>query len=258
VRPQHRANLKAWKTRVGWVLAVLVVAITIPGCSPGGRSRESEENDPNIRQGEAYRRDAQFPEAEQAFLKALRGRPDSAAAHWQLGILYFEELKDWPGALYHFDRYAKLRSKSRPDLIKQLTDACKQELAKQVPLGNISLQMQREITDLLRTNAALRHEIDQLRQRTQSTRPVQSEPAPVAVTTNPAPSVITPPTGPAESPSPVLRNQVGRRTHTIRPGETMASVARAHGLSLDSVVSANPSLNPRRLKPGQVIQLPNP
>jgi nucleoid-associated protein YgaU len=188
----------------------------------------------------------------------LRERPDSASAHWQLGILYFEELKDWPGALYHFDRYAKLQPKARPDLVKQLTDACRQELAKQVPLGNISIQLQREIADLLRTNATLRQELDQLRQLAAVPRPSTPEPRSNPATNPPPPTVQVNPPPAVEPQPPVSRPAPARRTYVIRPGDTLASIARAHGVSLSAMLEANPSVNPRRLQPGQVVQVPKP
>jgi LysM repeat protein len=46
------------------------------------------------------------------------------------------------------------------------------------------------------------------------------------------------------------------RTHTVVTGETLASIARKHGISLESLESANPSVNPRKLKAGQVLNLP--
>ena len=260
LRPVRRPNgrdLRRWQQAAGWLVASAVLVATA-ACRPGAGPRDAEDNDPNLRRGEMYRRDMRYADAERAFQKALQSRPDSAAAHWQLGILYFEELKDWPGALYHFDRYTRLRPKSRPDLVKQLTDACKQELAKQVPLGHISLQMQREITELIRTNTSLREEVHQLQGQVRSAQ--RSLPASPTLTlpSNPPPIVAPPPDTPAAPPARAVPPLGTRRTHTIRSGETMAAVARAHGLSLGSVVAANPGVDPRRLQPGQVIQLPNP
>jgi hypothetical protein len=46
------------------------------------------------------------------------------------------------------------------------------------------------------------------------------------------------------------------RTHTVRYGETLASIARRYGLGLDSLLAANPGVRPERLKVGQAINLP--
>lgn len=46
---------------------------------------------------------------------------------------------------------------------------------------------------------------------------------------------------------------------TVRPGDTLSSISRAHGLSLEQVVKANPKIrDPDALRPGQVVRLPSP
>lgn len=47
----------------------------------------------------------------------------------------------------------------------------------------------------------------------------------------------------------------GGGSHTIQAGETLSSIARSHGVSLDSILAANPNINPKRLQPGQKIRL---
>jgi LysM repeat protein len=44
--------------------------------------------------------------------------------------------------------------------------------------------------------------------------------------------------------------------YTIKAGDTPAKVARAHGVSLDALMAANPGLEPTKLKVGQKINLP--
>ncbi len=44
--------------------------------------------------------------------------------------------------------------------------------------------------------------------------------------------------------------------YTIKGGDTPAKVARAHGVSLDALMAANPGLEPTKLKVGQKINLP--
>lgn len=46
------------------------------------------------------------------------------------------------------------------------------------------------------------------------------------------------------------------RTYAVRSGETMAEVARRSGVSLQKLMSANPSVDPKRLKPGQTLNIP--
>ena len=44
-------------------------------------------------------------------------------------------------------------------------------------------------------------------------------------------------------------------THIIQSGETLTAIARRYGMSLDSLLAANPGINPKTLKPGQKILL---
>jgi LysM repeat protein len=45
-------------------------------------------------------------------------------------------------------------------------------------------------------------------------------------------------------------------THIVAGGETLASIARKHGISLYAMEEANPGVNPRKLHVGQLIILP--
>ena len=44
-------------------------------------------------------------------------------------------------------------------------------------------------------------------------------------------------------------------SHTIQPGDTLAAISRRYAVSLDSLLAANPGINPKTLKPGQKIRL---
>lgn len=58
---------------------------------------------------------------------------------------------------------------------------------------------------------------------------------------------------PAKKPKP----RTHRATYTVRAGDTFASIAHAHHVSLAALVAANPKVkNPSRIYPGDVIQLP--
>ncbi|RPJ35835.1 MAG: LysM peptidoglycan-binding domain-containing protein [Verrucomicrobiaceae bacterium] len=43
--------------------------------------------------------------------------------------------------------------------------------------------------------------------------------------------------------------------HIIQPGDTFAGISRQYGVSLESLLAANPGVNPKALKPGQKVQL---
>lgn len=58
---------------------------------------------------------------------------------------------------------------------------------------------------------------------------------------------------PAPEPAPA-----GVTEHTIAPGDTPAKIARKYGISLEQLREANPSMDDRRLRIGQKLQIPVP
>jgi LysM repeat protein len=44
--------------------------------------------------------------------------------------------------------------------------------------------------------------------------------------------------------------------YVVRPGDTLASIAAQYGMSVEFIVSANPTLLNEQLKVGQVIYIP--
>jgi LysM repeat protein len=48
------------------------------------------------------------------------------------------------------------------------------------------------------------------------------------------------------------------RTHTVAAGETLASIARKSGVSLTALQAANPGVTPKKMKVGQVLNVPAP
>ena len=55
----------------------------------------------------------------------------------------------------------------------------------------------------------------------------------------------------SSSPAP----QNGKRTHTVKQGETFSSISKKHGIKVDTLVAANPKAKPSALRPGQVVNL---
>lgn len=71
---------------------------------------------------------------------------------------------------------------------------------------------------------------------------------------------LTDPVGPV-TPVPTTVIPGSTRTHTVKPGETLSSIAQAaYGSSKHwpAIAKANPSIDPNRLKPRTVLTLPDP
>jgi LysM repeat protein len=71
----------------------------------------------------------------------------------------------------------------------------------------------------------------------------------------PAKHGATTPTTSTTSPSaPVAK---AAKTHVVRSGDTPALIARSHGITLQQLMAANRNLDPKRLKVGQTLNLPD-
>jgi LysM repeat protein len=102
-------------------------------------------------------------------LEVLRQHPDSAAAHQELGYLYFENLGDYVSALYHLKRFggmddhSRTNSTIRGDVLDQVQLICKQEIAKEIALGGLGWgdEMQ-ELEKLTAANKDLRQNLERV------------------------------------------------------------------------------------------------
>jgi hypothetical protein len=145
--------------------------------------------------------------------------------------------------------------------VQQFIRACKQELVKDAPVGSIDQALRRELERAGRERTQLQQQNEQLRLQlarlqafpTNSTTPVPTNrPAPFGTrspvstpSTNPAPQTPVPP-------------PPATRTHTVRGGETAFGIAKRYGITVEALSSANPGVDPRRLRTGQVLKLPAP
>jgi LysM repeat protein len=98
-------------------------------------------------------------------------------------------------------------------------------------------------------------------QNQSSTAPDHPAPPPTVnpVSFQPAQNTPAPARTPAEDrpahPTPAKETP---RTHTVVAGETAVRIARRYGLPLDALMAANPGLEPRRMRVGQVLNIPSP
>jgi LysM repeat protein len=46
------------------------------------------------------------------------------------------------------------------------------------------------------------------------------------------------------------------KVHTVQAGETLAAIARKYGVRLNSLLSANPGIEPRHMRVGQTLNIP--
>ena len=75
----------------------------------------------------------------------------------------------------------------------------------------------------------------------------------------PAQNVTAPASQPERRPSGAIRRRRRQpaRTHTVVAGETAVRIARQYGVTLDALQAANPGMEPRRMRVGQVLNIPS-
>ena len=252
---------------LGGALLLLFAA----GCIPTRDSSQDEQRDPHFLQGMELLKEADPKGAAAAFEKALTTNPQSASAHFQLGLLFQESLNEPATAIYHYDRFLKLRPKSdRGDIVRQRSNNCKMELAKLFLIAPSSPSVQKELDKLKTEVERLGLENHQLRRQVElltSQSPNRNPPAPTAAApTPPAPRIplaasiapAPPSTPPTPAPAPKPPKAPAARSHVVKSGDTPATIARQHSVKLEALLAANPGLDPKRLKIGQTLNIPAP
>ena len=271
--------MTAWLARTR-TLILLLSCVWCSGCFPIGDGNLDEEKDPHFLEGKTRCNNMDFPGAIESFEKAISANPQSATAHFELGLIDYHNVNDYPGALYHFGKFLKLRpNAAHADTVRSFMMVSTQEIAKTVNLGPMTQQLPRELERLMTENARLHQQIESLQtQLAQRTTPV----TPTVKTTISAPPNGAPPSLPPKlAPSPPMSQKTtspnllasgksvaaatlpevlhpigALATHAVKSGETPFSIAKHYGVKLSALLAANPELDPKRLKIGQSIRIP--
>jgi LysM repeat protein len=245
----------AWCSRLTLILAGLGLC----GCFPPAEGKLDENKNPYLLEGKARVAARDYKGAIDAFEKALEVHPRSALAHFEIAMLYEQHSeqteRDYINAMFHYQQVLKLRPAGvyPHDNARVRIASCKQELVKAESLAPVYYAMERELNRLKQENQELRAKLETY--QTQTARVAQ---APVAPAFTPSVAERVAFAGSA-NPAPELRAAAPvYKQHRIKPNDTLASIARAHGVRLESIIMANPTLQPRRLQPGQTIKIPAP
>ena len=262
-------------------LNALAVAVLVAagGCLPAEQSQLDEEKEPHFSLGRSRVNAMDYAGAVEAFTEALEANPRSAAAHFQLACLFDNKEPDPAAAIYHYQEFLRLNPKAdNAEVIKQRIYSCKQQLAADVlPLPSAPAA-QKQIEDLVEKTHRLQDENQKLQDEVGKWRAfftaqqAAAQPNPASAPNNFTPQpqnggaapddISTPADGKLNSVTPVkpakpLPPKISKpRTHTVVSGETLAAIARKHGVSLGALQAANPGLNPKNLKAGQSVNLP--
>jgi LysM repeat protein len=262
----------------------VVVLAAANGCSPGDSGQVDEEKEPHFLLGSSRYNEMDWNGAVEAFEESLEVNPHSAEAHYRLAELFDTRVPDPAAAIYHYQEYLKLEpdAKNR-DVITQRIDSCKQQLATDVLELPSAPAVQKQLDTLVEKNQQLQAQVDtlnaqlrdwnayyaSLKQSGATANNAGNVAAAQPVTTSATPDDISsqssqagPQPQPQPTPTTVTRPKTNStraersRTHIVASGETMASIARKHGLSLPALEEANHGVNPKKLHVGQLINLP--
>jgi len=146
----------------------LLLGLCLSGCSPFLDS-DAEEKNPLIGDGLAKKAAYNYQGAVESFAKALEGNQRLARPHWELGLLYSQDVPDPAAAIYHFEKLLRLRPDWRQaDTANRLINKAKIELAKSAPLGPQTPHMQQQLDRLTAQLHEMADDNNRLRLQNQS------------------------------------------------------------------------------------------
>jgi len=249
----------SWKPLLCLCLAI-AGSLTLSGCGSSTIAGMDEEKEPQFIIGRSRVNALDYQGAIESFEKALEANPRSGAAHMELGWLFAKNESDPAAAIYHYEKYLKLRPDAdNAETIRGHIFRLKQELAKGVLPIPPSTEIQRQMEQLADENRQLR---EQLSKQQTATSQISSNNRTVVASLasiNGSPDQSSAPARPSGGTTAALRTErgaVSTRTHKVQAGETPVAIARRYNVKLDALLTANPSLNPKRMHVGQSLVIP--
>jgi LysM repeat protein len=236
----------------------------------------------------------EFPKAVQHYESALDGTLLTAEAHYRLGLVYEDKLKNEVAALHHFERYLELAPQGQFSTdVRSYVDRLRLVIVSRLAEGTVVPA--REATRLKNENLELRQENAELRDqqskaKTTAARAVpaaspiprpalaalpEGTPPPLPASATPEPEVrralplsapapaapvtaVAPASAAVPTPAPV---PAAPQSHTVVSGDTLSKISRKYyGNSGDwqKIAEANKAIlpDPTKLKLGMVLTIP--
>jgi LysM repeat protein len=245
------------------VLTVILSAALLSACVPSAPNQAEEEKEPHFLAGKSRVSAMDYKGGIECYEKALEANPQSASAHFELGWLFDQKESDPAAAIYHYSQYLKLRpGAENEEMVKTRIVACKQEIARTVSLGPVTQGLEREFAQLSEENKRLKEELEKLKgAAAATTRVTNATPGVIIVRAGlsgerPATEQRSTPSSNTNNLSRLTSDTSAGRTHTVKAGETPSMIARKYGLRITTLLAANPKLDPRRMRVGQVLNIP--
>jgi LysM repeat protein len=270
------------------LIGCLAAALLGAGCDRLTKGEEDERHEANFLNAINLQTQGRDDEALKAFNRALEANPQSASAHREIGQLCLDKKRDYALAVFHLRRHQQIKASRSSKTTKDPGDYAVEQQIKQAQIllaaeftDQIGQQQnQSKIDELKRRNAELETTVIRLNQQialrgapvvvanpappppspqvqTQAAAvPVKDlAPGPVAAA---APAAVVRPTDTktgSPAPKPASRAPAAR-THVVKAGEVPAAIARRYGISVQELMAVNKGIDPRRMRVGQTVNLP--
>lgn len=241
-----------------------LVGLLCSGCLPAPTGELDEQREPHFLTGKARVAARDTRGAMEAFELALEANPRNASAHYELGLLC-ESVEDYAAAIYHLERYLKLRPNApNAQIIRDRINVDKMQLAKTHAFAPVTQNLSAELERLNEERQQLRAELEKARAELAQWRTYAARQA--AAPGGAAPATAPPPGGslPSRSLSPAspsigsaVAPPATPRFHTVQAGETLTSIAARYRVTVQQLQSANPQVDARRMKVGQTLRIPS-
>lgn len=131
------------------VILLFVFCCLLSGCLPVSDTPADDEKDPNFIEGRNHYNMMDWKGAVEAYERAVQANPRNATAHFELGVLYQERMKDPISAAFHFQKHLEMRpNSSYREVIRPKLEACKMEIAKTVTFVVVNQEVHKDLARL--------------------------------------------------------------------------------------------------------------
>jgi LysM repeat protein len=145
------------------VILIFVFCCCLSGCLPMSDAPADDEKDPNFIEGRNHYNMMDWKGAVEAYERAVQANPRNAQAHFELGVLYQERIKDPVSAAFHYQKHLELRPNSPyREAIKPRLDACKMEIAKTVTFVVVGQEVHKDLARLTKDLNDAKQQIETL------------------------------------------------------------------------------------------------
>jgi tetratricopeptide (TPR) repeat protein len=255
-------NLAAIAARI---LIVTLLGLGCAGCWNNSPSVLDEQKDPNLLKGRSLFAINDYEGAAEAWEKTLQANPRNAEAHFELLVVNGQKLNDYATAIYYGNRFIKLKPADyRMQTVTTIVETCKQRLAKDCFTAPVPSDLVLKFDKLDKENKSLKAIVEDLEKKLYIARLAAA--SATNIVSNAAPGLPirmgSPPSNPPPSMLLGLASQgtplksKSYKTYIVKARDTVGRIARENNTSVSALTEANPGLNPKKIRPGQTLNIP--